>query len=192
MESGSPDRVLTWANLLTAARILMIGPFLYFAVKGRFGAALCVFFIASVTDFFDGYLARNFHQFSTLGRFLDPAADKLLTTASYIALAVTRGDSPSIPVWLAVAVVGRDVAILTGALALYLARGFKEFRPTISGKINTFVELGLIVLFLAFNLMGRFTGTLPVFYWLALATIVVSGAEYLAQGLGLLSRPAAS
>jgi cardiolipin synthase len=167
----------------------MIGPFLFFIARSRFVPALGIFFLASVSDFFDGYLARRYGQGTALGRFLDPAADKLLTTASYVVLAFARPNGPSIPVWLALSVIGRDAVILLGALILYLVRGFKEFRPTLSSKVNTLVELGVVLLFLFFNTIGAFTGALPALYLVALATILISGIEYLLIGSRILLSP---
>jgi cardiolipin synthase len=181
------NRVLTVANALTVLRILMIAPFLYFVTRGRFGLALVIFLSASVTDFLDGYLARRLRQDSSLGRFLDPAADKLLTTASYVVLAIPRQGLPVVPVWLALAVVGRDVVILAGSLAVYLTRRFREFRPTLAGKINTAVELGVVTVFLALSGSEPLTSIImPPLYWVVLATIIVSGLEYAIQGFRIL------
>jgi cardiolipin synthase len=177
---------LTLANLLTAGRILLTLPFLYLIERGRFGLALAIFFIASLTDFADGYVARKFNQQSRLGRLLDPLADKLLTTASFIVMAIPHAGFPSIPVWLAVAVVSRDAFILAGSLAVYLITGFKEFKPTLLGKVNTFVELGLIVWFLAFNTFGVFTFILPLCYWIVMASVLASGIEYVIRGIHIL------
>jgi cardiolipin synthase len=175
----------TTANLLTAARILLIAPFVYLIGKGHFGLALLVFFIASVTDFIDGYLARNFGQQSALGQLLDPLADKLLTTAGFIIMAIPREGFPSIPVWLAVAVVGRDVIILLGSLVVYLTIRFTGFKPTWLGKINTFLEMGLVVIFLGFHTAGRLTFLLPFCYVIVLASVLASGASYLLEGISI-------
>src|SRR5262249_791208 len=133
-----------------------------------------------------GYLARRHHQFSRLGRFLDPAADKVLTTASYLALATARSNSPSIPLWLAVAVVGRDLVILLGALALYLVRGYRDFKPTVAGKFNSFIGLGLILVFLAFHWTGALIFLLPICYLITFLTILISGFGYILQGWRVL------
>lgn len=173
---------LNFANLLTVFRIVLIAPFLYFINQGKFGTALLLFFIASVTDFFDGYVARKLNQQSKLGQILDPLADKILTTASFIVMAMPHPNFPSIPVWLAVAVIGRDVVILLGSAIVYGLTRFKDFKPTTSGKVNTFLELGLIVWFLWFNWMDRFTVILPLCYWIVLTSVLVSGGSYLLQG----------
>lgn len=160
-------------------------PFLYFVGAGRFGIALAVFFLASLTDFADGYVARRYKQQSSLGRFLDPLADKLLTTAAFVVMAIPHQQFASIPVWLAAAVVGRDLIIVLGALVLFQLTRFKDFRPTLLGKINTFVELGLIVWFLVFHTTGRLIFLLPLLYGVVLASVVVSGAEYVHQGVSI-------
>jgi CDP-diacylglycerol--glycerol-3-phosphate 3-phosphatidyltransferase len=177
---------LNFANLLTIFRILLIAPFLYLINQGQFGAALLIFFIASLTDFFDGYVARKFNQQSKLGQTLDPLADKILTTASFIVMALPRSNFPSIPVWLAVAVIGRDVIILLGSWLVFTLTKFKDFKPTTSGKINTFLELGLIVWFLWFHWMGRFTAILPLCYLIVLGSVLVSGASYFLQGIHII------
>jgi cardiolipin synthase (CMP-forming) len=179
---------LNFANLLTIFRIVLIAPFLYFINQGRFGTALLLFFIASVTDFFDGYVARKLNQQSKLGQMLDPLADKILTTASFVVMAMPHPNFPSLPVWLAVAVIGRDVVILLGSAIVYALTKFKDFKPTTSGKVNTFLELGLVVWFLWFNWMDRFTVILPLCYLIVLTSVLVSGGSYLLQGAGILKK----
>lgn len=178
-ERGGP---WTTANLLTLFRIALMFPFLYLVFEGRFGLALGVFFLASLTDFADGYVARRYNQHSRLGRFLDPLADKVLTTAAFVVMAIPHQGFASIPVWLAAAVVGRDLIIVLGSLVVYRVTKFKDFRPTLLGKINTFVELGLIVWFLVFHTTGRLIFLLPFLYAIVLASVIVSGAEYVIQG----------
>lgn len=179
-------RVWTVANMLTALRILLILPFLYFVYAGRFGIALAVFFIASVTDYADGYVARNFNQNTRLGQMLDPLADKLLTTASFIVMALPHEGIESLPVWLAAAVISRDLLILIGSIIVNRITGFKEFKPTWLGKVNTFLELGLIVFFLVFHTTGVLLFLLPFCYALVLASVIASGAGYVAQGAQIL------
>jgi cardiolipin synthase len=181
-------RLITAPNVLTGIRILLTIPFLYLASTGRYGLALCIFFVAAITDFFDGYLARRLRQFSTLGRFLDPAADKLLTTASFVVLAIPWSGQPSLPIWLAAMVVSRDLFILAGSLAVYLATGFKKFKPRMLGKVNTFIEMGLVVWYLALHAAGVLTEVLPVLYGIVACSVFVSGVDYLIYGFALLRR----
>ena len=176
----------TTANLLTLSRIVLIIPFLYWIQNGRFGLAMVIFFVASVTDYLDGYVARRFNQQSALGRFLDPLADKLLTTASFVVLALPRDGFPSIPVWLAVAVVGRDVFILVGSVVIYLVTRYKQFKPTLMGRINTTIELTMIVWFLGFHTLGILTGILPACYVIVFASVLLSGAGYVTEGVKIV------
>lgn len=176
----------TVANALTIFRIVLTAPFLYFIKEGRFGLALLVFFVASVTDFADGYVARRFSQQTSAGQFLDPLADKLLTTIGFIVMALPHEGFPTIPVWLAVAVVLRDVVILLGSLVVYSITRFKGFKPTMLGKINTFLELGMIVVFLGFHTGGFFIFLLPLCYAIVLTSVIVSGAQYVAEGVKIL------
>lgn len=191
---GDAEEAGWWTvpNLLTLFRILLTLPFLYFVNQGRFGIALAVFFLASLTDFADGFLARRLKQQSSLGRFLDPLADKLLITAAFVVMAVPHAEFASIPVWLAIAVVGRDVVIVLGAFLVYSITKFKEFSPTLLGKINTFVELGLIVWFLVFHTTGRLIFLLPFMYMIVAASVALSGTEYLITGANILRKRAHS
>ena len=177
------------ANSLTALRIVLILPFLLLIDSGRYGLALGTFFVASLTDFFDGYIARRFAQQTRLGRFLDPLADKLLISCAYIAMAIPRSGLPSIPVWLAVAVVGRDILILLGSLIIYLATHFKDFKPSIISKANTFVELGLIVYFLSVNatdLLSFLRPIQPVCYGIVAVAVAASGVDYAIKGAAII------
>ena len=188
LEKPSDQRIWTVANALTIFRILLTLPFLYLVKQGRFGTALLIFFIASVTDFADGYIARKFRQHSRLGRLLDPLADKLLTTAGFIVMGLPNGRFDPLPVWLVIAVIGRDAVILAGSAVVFLMTHYKEFKPTILGKINTFLELGLIVVYLGFNTTGELLFLLPLCYAIVITSVVVSGAEYIAQGFRIIKK----
>ena len=176
----------TLPNLLTLCRIALTIPFLILINRGRFGAALAVFFLASVTDFADGYLARRLNQRSRVGRFLDPLADKLLINAAFVILALPHTQFASIPLWLALAVVGRDLLIVLGSLVVYLLTRFKQFKPSFLGKVNTFAELGLIVWFLVFHTTGRLILLLPSLYVILAVCIACSGIEYIIRGILIL------
>ena len=176
----------TAANLLTLVRIALTLPFLYFVGEGRFGTALAVFFLASLTDFADGYVARKFQQQSRLGRILDPLADKFLITAAFVIMAIPHQGFPSIPVWLAAAVVGRDLAIALGSLGVFYITKFKDFSPTLLGKITTFTELGLIFWFLVLNTTGVLISILPFLYGIVVIAVISSGAEYAIRGIRIL------
>ena len=113
----------------------------------RFVLALAVFIFAGITDGLDGLLARRFDQKSQLGTILDPIADKLLLVTAFVVLsmrAVFPQPLPShlpVPFWVTVAVISRDVFILVGAAAINIVTGFRGFRPSMLGKVNTFVQI---------------------------------------------------
>jgi cardiolipin synthase len=182
----TPAKLWTLANMLTLLRIALLAPFLYWVKEGRFGLAVIIFFIAGITDFFDGYVARRFNQQSAFGRFLDPAADKLLTTASYIVMALPRTGFEPIPLWLTAAVIGRDIFILLGSLTVYLLTRYKGFKPTMLGKVNTFLEIGLIFWFIIFNHFDVMKFLLPIMYGLVITSVIASAIEYVWMGARIL------
>jgi cardiolipin synthase (CMP-forming) len=194
LEPSAPARLWTLANGLTLLRIALLAPFLYWVKEGRFGLAVIIFFIAGITDFFDGYVARRFNQQSALGRFLDPAADKLLTTTSYIVMALPRVGFEPLPLWMAAAVIGRDLLILLGSLVIYLSAHYRAFKPTTLGKVNTFLEIGLIFWFIIFQLeaMKPLKFLLPVMYGIVITSVVASGIEYVWMGARILRRSSKS
>jgi cardiolipin synthase (CMP-forming) len=165
---------------------VLIVPFVYVVSRGRMGLALAIFFLAGLTDVADGYVARTFRQQSRLGRLLDPIADKLLTTAAFVVMSIPHAGFSPIPIWLTAAVISRDLFILLGSLVIYLLTRFKDFRPRLLGKINTFLELGLITCFLIFHTTGRLTFLLPYLYAIVTAGVIASAIDYLMHGLALL------
>ena len=165
--------------------MVLIPVFVSLLFYQRFVLALAIFILAGVTDGLDGLLARRFNQKSQLGTILDPIADKLLLVTSFVVLSmrsVFPQPLPShlpIPFWVTVAVISRDVFILVGAAAINVVTGFRGFRPSILGKINTVVQ---IVSIGAIIFAARFPyGTgwyLPTIYTTVFAFSVLSGAHY--------------
>ncbi len=179
------SRIVTLPNLLTVFRMVLIPVFVSLLFYQRFVLALTVFVSAGVTDGLDGLLARRFNQKSQLGTILDPIADKLMLVTAFVVLSmrsVFPQPLPShlpVPFWVTVAVIGRDVFILVGAAAINIVTGFRGFRPSILGKINTFVQIVAIgaIIFAASVPSG--TGYyLPTIYTTVFALAVLSGAHY--------------
>ena len=145
---------MTSANQLTLLRILLVPLFLGLVVSGSVGAALAVFLLAGATDLLDGLIARRFGQRTSLGRFLDPLADKLLLVGALVVLSL---ENPAlevrIPTWLTVTVVARDLLLGTGALTIYLRTGDKGFRPSNLGKLSTMAQFTAVLTVLAGNLV---------------------------------------
>jgi cardiolipin synthase len=131
---------LTLANWFTIGRMALIPIFGALWTTGRPLPALGVFGLALATDGIDGFIARRFHQQSRLGALLDPAADKLLMVASFLVGASTR----TLPAWLAAVVIGRDLALVSGAvLFAFILPGRHdphEWRPSRLGKYAMFAQ----------------------------------------------------
>ena len=127
-------------NALTLIRILLIPLFLYEVLKGQFTFAAAVYLAAAFTDALDGAIARMFQMQTALGAFLDPVADKLLVTTSYLSLAFLK----LIPLWLVITVISRDVIIVAGSMAVYFLKESLEIRPHPVSKITTFFQIATI------------------------------------------------
>ena len=130
----------TLPNLLTLIRLLLAPVVAWRLLEHDVDGAFWLFVIAAITDLLDGNLARWLNQRSVLGAWLDPIADKvmLLTTLSMLAL------TELLPMWLLYVVVVRDLIILAGAEGYRRLTGKLDVRPTISGKIATFMEFVLV------------------------------------------------
>jgi cardiolipin synthase len=180
------DSWRTLPNLITALRFLLIIPFTYYAARGRDLRALAVFVIAGLSDTLDGTLARWLNQTSKLGRLVDPVADKVLTGIAYVVLSAFRDSRTAIPIWVMVVVVTRDVLILLGCWIVYRIAHDTGFKPTISGKLNTLIELAVIAGFLAATRFPAITAALPFLYVVMTASIVVSFTGYARQGVRMI------
>jgi cardiolipin synthase len=135
-------RILTVPNQLTFLRMGFL-PFFIIAIHyDRYDWALGILLIAGLSDGLDGLLARRLNQRSPLGAYLDPIADKLLLSSSYLVLALKR----KIAFWLAIIVLGRDVLILVACAAILLVVGYRPFPPNLIGKATTGFEILLVFL----------------------------------------------
>ena len=129
---------MTFANLLTILRLAVIPFFIVALVYNQPKLACLLFLAAGITDILDGFIARYFKQQTALGAFLDPAADKLMLTSTYVTMAIpATGLAFLIPAWLPVLTIARDVLIVLLTLMLHLTFGIRNFPPTVPGKITT-------------------------------------------------------
>jgi len=171
---------LTAANLLTVLRLILIPVFVTAAYYQNFDWALIVFLVAAITDGLDGLVARAFNQKTQLGAILDPMADKLLLVTAFIVLSFPRFTvTPPIPFWLTATAISRDVFIVLGALVINMTTGFSGFRPSLPGKLNTFVQIVMIVFFLTANAFELFMRFLPAAFYVTLAITAFSGIHYI-------------
>lgn len=126
------DRVVTAANAITVTRLLGL-PLFVWLVLGRdsYALAVVVLSLVAATDWVDGYVARRFDQVTRVGRILDPLVDRVLIATTGITLLVAG----ILPWWVVALVVGRDLAVLAGAIALF--GGIPPIPVTRVGKTAT-------------------------------------------------------
>jgi CDP-diacylglycerol--glycerol-3-phosphate 3-phosphatidyltransferase/cardiolipin synthase len=185
---------MTWATRITILRILLVPVFvaliLTYDNTDRSGrpeeawryAAVAVFFVASLSDALDGYLARHWNQRSALGALLDPIADKLLFLAALVTLGLIPLDRlRSFPIWFTTIILSRDALLLGG---YFIVRHFLrqvEIRPHWTGKLSTF--------FVFLAIAAVLLQLVPAIFWLCVlggSLALVSTVIYVRKGLSLL------
>ena len=130
-----------------------------------------------LSDALDGYLAKTFNWKTTLGAYLDPAADKVMLICAYI----TLGALDLLPHWLVLAVIMRDVALLAGALSYVTSTRRLEIQPSLISKFNTFVQI-ILVLAVIYSQIGAFPViVIQTLVGLTFFTTVASAYDYLAE-----------
>ena len=132
---------MTIPNLITLFRLVLVPLVVWALVVGEHSLAFVAFLLAGVSDGVDGYIARRFDQRSELGAYLDPVADKALLVATFIVLGILA----ELPLWLVVLVVSRDALILGAVLLASLMDNPIEIRPLFVSKVNTTVQIALVV-----------------------------------------------
>ncbi|MGB7922647.1 MAG: CDP-alcohol phosphatidyltransferase family protein [Pyrinomonadaceae bacterium] len=178
------SKIINLPNLLTIFRMVLIPVFVSLLFYQRFGWALFVFVLAGATDGLDGLFARRFDQKTQLGTILDPIADKLLLVSSFIVLSMPS-ISPQplprhfpVPFWVTAAVISRDIFIVVGAAAINIVTGFKSFRPSWLGKVNTAIQILAIAAILVAASVPFARGYLPTVYTTVFAFAIFSGVHY--------------
>jgi cardiolipin synthase len=169
-------RIWTVPNQITLLRLGFLPFFLILISYEQYKWALLVQVLAGLSDGIDGLLARSLNQRSSLGAYLDPIADKLLLSSSFVILAFEH----KLAWWLTILVLSRDVLILIVAAVIILIAGYRPFPPSVLGKMTTAFQIVLvfaIVLSAAFpglNLAALNRGLL----YLVTGLTVVSGFQY--------------
>jgi len=134
------SRIFTVPNQLTFLRLGFLPFFIISVHYRRYDFALAVLILAALTDGLDGILARSLNQKTALGAYLDPIADKLLLSSSFVVLALNR----KISWWLATLVLSRDILLLTSAAVILVVIGYRPFPPSIYGKLTTALQILLV------------------------------------------------
>jgi cardiolipin synthase len=175
-------------NFLSLLRIILVPVIVIFLIQDEYLKALIVFVIAGITDALDGALARMLNKQTELGAFLDPLADKILLSTSFIALSIFG----LIPGWLTVIVISRDLIILIGIMTLSMMSVTYEIKPVFVSKITTALQIGAIFLamvlksftfdFLNYDLVKN------IMWWMTAFFTVLSGLVYILKGIRILNR----
>jgi cardiolipin synthase (CMP-forming) len=175
-------------NLLTSARLVAVPVFVGFFLRGERKAALGVFIGAMITDALDGILARALKQFTRIGAFLDPVADRLLGLAALVLLCWSR----ALPWWLLGVALFRDVCIVTAIWLLERTGRSYTVRPTRFGKYATAALAATTVLALVQGATEVAAPTRPLVVALALISaecVLISWAQYLWLFIRLMRLP---
>ncbi|KAJ1969312.1 hypothetical protein IWQ62_000702 [Dispira parvispora] len=197
------ENIYTLPNLLTFTR-LVASPFIgYLVVNHQYGPAILGCALFGLTDALDGFIARRFNMKSVVGSILDPAADKALMTVLTVSLAMSH----LLPWWLASIILLRDGGLVLAAFYYRyislpppktLSRYFDfslpsaEVHPTTISKVNTMLQLGLMLASLGAPLL-EITNTVPltVLQYTVATTTILSGISYLRSknAVRILTRP---
>ena len=162
-------------NLITGLRFLLIPLLVALLLEHRYVAAFAVFIVSAISDLADGLIARHWNLRTRLGAIADPLADKLTMLAVRLVLAVQA----LVPVWLATAIVVRDLVIVAGAVAFHFIVGRVEVAPSLLSKFNTVLEFSVLSALLADAARAiEVTAWLPPLFTLMLMTLVGSGVNY--------------
>ena len=172
--------------MLSILRLLLVPVFLWLLIADQFLIAFLVLMFASFTDWLDGFIARMFNQITSLGKVLDPSADRLFILATLIGLTVNE----IIPAWLAIVIVARDVLLLIG-YPISASHGYGPLPVHFLGKAATFALLYALPLLLLADVWPSAEAViLPLAwgfaYW-GIGLYWVAGFVYLAQLRQLIS-----
>lgn len=169
--------ILNLPNTITLARISVV-PFLFFLLMspGPFWSLVlaALFVLASITDFLDGFIARKYNLITTMGKFLDPLADKLIVnTAMILMIPIGRIDA-----WIVVMIIMRDL-IVDGIRSIASSEGI-YIQASVLGKQKTLAQIiavtALMIHYPFFGLDAHFVGT--VVLYVALLLTIYSGLDY--------------
>jgi CDP-diacylglycerol---glycerol-3-phosphate 3-phosphatidyltransferase len=183
---------LTTPNVLTMLRIACVPVLIWLLMHtGPVASAIAaaVFFIATITDYFDGYIARSYNSVTVIGKFLDPMADKLVVMAALIMLA-GMPRTPHIPAWMVVVLVAREIMV-TGLRAVAATEGMVMGADEL-GKYKMALQAisitGLLIHYTYFYVDCFAFGMFVL--WIALVVTVWSGIDYYLKVLRALRPPA--
>jgi cardiolipin synthase len=162
-------------NLITGLRFALIPVLAVLLITRRYEAAFGLFVVSALSDLADGFIARRWNLATRFGAIADPVADKL----TMLTVALVLASQSLVPVWLAAAIVARDILIVAGALAFQLLIGRVDMAPSTLSKFNTVLEFAVLAALLAdAALVVEATAWIEPLFIVLLLTIAASGAHY--------------
>ena len=180
--------IMNIPNKLTILRVILVPVFLAFMLAipkntAYITVSLIVFIIASITDTLDGYIARKKGQVTNFGKFMDPLADKVLTTVAYLGL-LSMGRAS---VWAIMLILAREYMV--SGVRLVAAGNGTIIAASMWGKVKTvFQMISIIVAFLVmYPLCPEETGILitEILVWVSAVITVISGVDYLLKNISV-------
>lgn len=182
-------------NQLTALRLILSLVLFVLVVWEWYGAALGCFLAAAATDWLDGYLARKWGQVTTLGRILDPFADKVVVCGTFILLAAVPAITRlplGLRAWMVVVIVGRE--LLVTALRSFLEQRGSDFSAKMSGKLKMALQCVAAAFCLYYLAAAYSPDEMPDWVrvglvgsvWAAVVLTIYSGVVYIHAALRLL------
>ncbi|MBQ6440715.1 MAG: CDP-diacylglycerol--glycerol-3-phosphate 3-phosphatidyltransferase [Mogibacterium sp.] len=173
-------------NKLTIVRMIAVPFFIAAYLLGYYPASLIIFICASVTDYFDGKIARSRNLVTNFGKIMDPLADKILV---YSALCLFI-ESDIIKAWMLILILAREF-IVAGMRTVAASEG-TVLAAGMSGKIKTVLQMVAVIVFL-FSLclnddvQSKFMMAGNVIFWASLVMTVYSGTEYVLKNRSVFS-----
>ena len=162
------------ANIITFGRLCAVPLAFWLVLEHKVAWAFILFVAAGLSDALDGWLARRYGS-NAIGAIMDPVADKALLVTMYITLAAVG----SLPPWLAILVVFRDLLIVGGVVVLAVLGHAVTIHPLYISKVNTVMQIMLVGLSLLRDGFGLGVPGLPLLLtWCVAATTLASGAAY--------------
>lgn len=173
-------------NKLTMLRVVLVPVFIAFMMIDSLWAkiiGLAVFIIASLTDLLDGKIARSRNLVTTFGKFADPLADKMLTTAAFLIFM----QNEIIGVWAVFIILVREFAV--SGIRLLAAADGKVIAAAFSGKLKTVTQMVAVIVGILLMCIPHFPNSVlitAILVWISVFFTIVSGIEYIAKNIKLI------
>ena len=165
-------------NALSVIRIILTVPVVIALLKEQYLLTLLLFLLAGISDALDGWIAKQFSFQTRLGSILDPMADKILLTCTFITLYWVG----ILPLWLLMLIFVRDVIIVAGALGYFLGEMNSDselLQPTLISKFNTVLQIALVLFLLLIQIYVEFSIFLEMIFIIVATSTALSGADYM-------------